>query len=105
MVMMETEAVKKKELMAVCSMCELPVPDAKSCYTDPVDFTFLCIHCFHNIPTIKEMETLIEKIRHNQKYWTDKKAKYVSFLSLQPDNGNPIPPTSITEVDLETGQY
>ena len=45
--MLETEAIKKKEMMAVCSMCELPVPDAKSCYTDPVDFTFLCIHCFY----------------------------------------------------------
>jgi len=45
------------------------------------------------------METLIGKIRHNQKYWTEKKAKYVSFLSLQPDNA-PILPTSITEVEL-----
>ena len=98
--MIEQEALKKKEMLAVCEMCETAVPDAKSCYCNPVDFTFLCLNCFTHIPTVEEAESLILKIRENQKMWTAKKDKYKEFLSLQPENGKPIPPTSVEEVEL-----
>lgn len=100
MVMIEQEAVKKKEMCAMCSMCELPVKDAKSCYIDPVDFTFLCKDCWSNIPTIDEMEALILKIRDNQRHWTDKLEKYKPFLSLAGNEGTPVSPTSVEEVEL-----
>jgi len=97
MVYTEKEAQKKTELLAVCEMCECKIPNAKSCYCNPTLLTFMCVECFSHVPTIKEMEALIEKIKENQILWSEKKEKYISFLELsaqviQPDE------TTITEV-------
>jgi hypothetical protein len=97
MVFTEVEAHKKTEILAVCEMCECKIPNAKSCYCNPTLLTFMCIECFSHVPTIQEMELLIEKIREQQIEWTIKKEKYISFSQLGIET--PIPPH--VEVDTQ----
>jgi len=92
MVFTEEEAFKKTQIMAVCEMCDCKIPDAKSCYCNPVLITFMCVDCFSSVPTIKEMETLIDKIKQRQKEWTIKKETYVSFLSMTGEGVSPPKP-------------
>ena len=92
MVFTEEEAFKKTQIMAVCEMCDCKIPDAKSCYCNPVLITFMCVDCFSSVPTIKEMETLIDKIKQRQKEWTIKKETYVSFLSMTGEGVSPLKP-------------
>ena len=96
MVYIENEAQKKTEILAVCQLCECKIPNAHSCYIDTVKLEFLCKDCYNDTPSISEMEALIEKIRKEQRRWSEKKLQFQPFLPTEP-----LMPSSVEEVEIE----
>ena len=82
MVFVEQEAHKKTEVLAECEMCESKIPDAKSCYVNPVEMKFLCVKCFSDVPTLDDAEELCRKIIKHQAFWSKRKDEFVSFTTL-----------------------
>ena len=95
MVLVEKESEVKAGLLAVCEMCEAKIPDAKSCYVDPVQMKFLCVQCFTQVPSIQEAEELCRKIIHHQAYWTKRKNEFIAFTDMNAKQMECPPPTPV----------
>jgi hypothetical protein len=99
MVYTEVEAQKKTELLAVCEMCESKIPNAKSCYVNPVEMKFLCVKCFSDVPSVADAEELCRKIIKHQAFWSKRKDEFVSFSTLGAKSVDVTHQTSPTSPD------